>query len=92
MVGPRIFHTGSVIYGGGLAELHQDVVNMQEAKSALIRVKAEGGPSSFSYKNYQLPIRFITFYDFPFCFLLILQSISTTPSSCCSGTRHVLGP
>ncbi|KAL1742535.1 hypothetical protein HDZ31DRAFT_65886 [Schizophyllum fasciatum] len=56
-VGPRIFHTGSVIYGGGEPGLHQDVADMDEARSALIRIKAEGGPFSHSYKNYQLPSR-----------------------------------
>lgn len=30
---------------------------MEEAYSALIRIKAEGGPASFSYKNYNLPSR-----------------------------------
>lgn len=30
---------------------------MDEARSALIRIKAEGGPASFSYKNYNLPSR-----------------------------------
>jgi hypothetical protein len=57
MIGPRIYHTGNVIYGAGFPELHQDIANEDEARSALIRIKAEGGPSSFSYKNYQLPAR-----------------------------------
>ncbi|KIJ44168.1 hypothetical protein M422DRAFT_67773 [Sphaerobolus stellatus SS14] len=57
MIGPRIYHTGNVIYGAGLAEIHQDVVNLEEAKSALVRIRVEGGPSSFSYKNYNLPSR-----------------------------------
>ena len=30
---------------------------MEEAYSALTRIKAEGGPGSFSYKNYNLPAR-----------------------------------
>ena len=34
---------------------------MNEARSALVRIKAEGGPSSFSYKNYQLPSRFVLY-------------------------------
>jgi len=34
---------------------HQDIADMDEAYSALTRIKAEGGPASFSYKNYQLP-------------------------------------
>ncbi|TRM63712.1 hypothetical protein BD626DRAFT_569086 [Schizophyllum amplum] len=57
IVGPRIFHTGDVIYGAGEAGLHEDIANHQEAYSALIRIKAEGGPFSHSYKNYQLPSR-----------------------------------
>ncbi|KAI0345072.1 hypothetical protein BDW22DRAFT_1370795 [Trametopsis cervina] len=56
-VGPRIFHTGDVIYGAGIESVHQDITTLQEAYSALIRIKAEGGPASFSYKNYNLPSR-----------------------------------
>lgn len=56
-VGPRIFHTGDVIYGAGEAGIHQDIVDMDEAYSALIRIKAEGGVASFSYKNYNQPVR-----------------------------------
>ncbi|KAH8119769.1 hypothetical protein DFH11DRAFT_6289 [Phellopilus nigrolimitatus] len=52
MVGPRIFHTGDVIYGAGWGEIHNDVADLNDARSALIRIKAEGGPASFSYKNY----------------------------------------
>lgn len=57
MIGPRIYHTGGVIYGAQIPELHQEIVDMDEAHEALIRIKVEGGPSSFSYKNYQLPSR-----------------------------------
>lgn len=57
MIGPRIFHTGGVIYGAADTALHQDIIDMDEAHSALIRIKAEGGPASFSYKNYNLPSR-----------------------------------
>ncbi|KAH9935808.1 hypothetical protein B0H21DRAFT_780838 [Amylocystis lapponica] len=56
LVGPRIFQTGNIIYGAG-GDVHQDIVDMDEARSALIRIKAEGGPASFSYKNYNLPSR-----------------------------------
>ncbi|KAJ4475736.1 hypothetical protein J3R30DRAFT_3294599 [Lentinula aciculospora] len=56
-VGPRIFHTGDVIYGAGAPGIHADVVDMDDAYSTLIRIKAEGGPISTSYKNYNLPIR-----------------------------------
>ena len=57
MIGPRIFTVGDVIYGGGSTEIHQDIVDIDEAKSALVRIKAEGGPASISYKNYNLPSR-----------------------------------
>ncbi|KAH9926124.1 uncharacterized protein B0H18DRAFT_1085078 [Fomitopsis serialis] len=46
MVGPRIFQVGGVIYGAAAEELHQEIVDMDEARSALIRIKAEGGPAS----------------------------------------------
>ena len=59
MNGPRIFHVGDVIYGAGAAIIHQDIADMNEAYSALLRIKAEGGPVSFSYKNYNLPSRYI---------------------------------
>ncbi|OBZ75588.1 hypothetical protein A0H81_04846 [Grifola frondosa] len=57
LVGPRIFQVGDVIYGAGAPSVHQDIVDMAEARSALIRIKAEGGPASFSYKNYNQPSR-----------------------------------
>ncbi|KAI8999066.1 hypothetical protein BD414DRAFT_476891 [Trametes punicea] len=57
LTGPRIYQTGTIIYGAGSANYHQDIVDMDEAKSALLRIKVEGGPSSFSYKNYNLPVR-----------------------------------
>ncbi|KZT44231.1 composite domain of metallo-dependent hydrolase [Sistotremastrum suecicum HHB10207 ss-3] len=57
MHGSRIFHTGVVIYGGGYPGLHSDIVNLKDAYATLIRIKAEGGPASFSYKNYNLPSR-----------------------------------
>ena len=56
-IGPRIFQVGGVIYGAAEPSLHQEIVDMDEARSALIRIKAEGGPASFSYKNYNLPSR-----------------------------------
>lgn len=59
MIGPRIFHTGDVIYGAGSPDIHQDIIDMDEAYSALIRIKVEGGPSSFSYKNYNQPSRLV---------------------------------
>ena len=60
MVGPRIFQVGDVIYGAAAPGIHQDVTTMAEARSALIRIKAEGGPSSYSYKNYNLPSRCVS--------------------------------
>ena len=56
-IGPRIFQVGQVIYGAGSYEDHQDIATMEEAYAALIRIKAEGGPASYSYKNYNLPSR-----------------------------------
>ncbi|KAH8100212.1 hypothetical protein BXZ70DRAFT_893558 [Cristinia sonorae] len=55
-VGPRIFSVGDIIFGAG-ADVHQSIGSMEEAHSALTRIKAEGGPASFSYKNYNLPSR-----------------------------------
>ena len=65
MVGPRIYHTGDIIYGAGAPGIHQDIVSMDEAKSALIRIKVEGGPSSYSYKNYNLPSRYVYSFLIP---------------------------
>ncbi|KAI1784218.1 hypothetical protein LXA43DRAFT_1043367 [Ganoderma leucocontextum] len=59
LIGPRIFQTGTIIYGAGASIYHEDVVSMEEARSALLRIKVEGGPSSFSYKNYNLPSRYV---------------------------------
>ncbi|KIJ63294.1 hypothetical protein HYDPIDRAFT_113258 [Hydnomerulius pinastri MD-312] len=57
MVGPRIFHTGLVVYGASSYSYHADIASSQEAKEVLTRIKAEGGPASWSYKNYNLPAR-----------------------------------
>lgn len=57
MAGPRLFHTGTVIYGASEYSIHQDIASMREAREALIRIKAEGGDASWSYKNYNLPTR-----------------------------------
>ncbi|KAF5330696.1 hypothetical protein D9619_006044 [Psilocybe cf. subviscida] len=57
MVGPRIFSVGSPILGGHFHLLHQEIVDMNEARSALTRIKAEGGPAASSYKNYNLVSR-----------------------------------
>ncbi|TFK72232.1 hypothetical protein BDN72DRAFT_763687 [Pluteus cervinus] len=56
-IGPRIFQVGDIIYGAGEAGIHQDIVDIQEARSALERIRAEGGPAHISYKNYNIPSR-----------------------------------
>ncbi|KAL0576197.1 hypothetical protein V5O48_005764 [Marasmius crinis-equi] len=56
-IGPRILHTGSVIYGAADNELHHLAVDMDDARSTLLRIKVEGGPYGISYKNYNQPIR-----------------------------------
>ncbi|KAG0706559.1 hypothetical protein DFH29DRAFT_901726 [Suillus ampliporus] len=57
MAGPRLFHTGTVIYGASEYSIHQDIASMREAREALVRIKAEAGDASWSYKNYNLPTR-----------------------------------
>ncbi|KAJ7668294.1 hypothetical protein B0H17DRAFT_1087605 [Mycena rosella] len=57
LIGPRIFSTGQVIYGAAAPGLHQDIVDNDEAYSALLRLRVEGGMGSISYKNYNLPVR-----------------------------------
>jgi hypothetical protein len=55
--GPRIFTVGDVVYGADAPGLHADVADMAQAREELLQRKLEGGPASFSYKNYQLPSR-----------------------------------
>lgn len=57
MIGPRFFQTGQIIYGASDYSLHLDIATTQEAKEALTRIKTEGGLASWSYKNYNLPVR-----------------------------------
>ncbi|OAX41869.1 hypothetical protein K503DRAFT_734746 [Rhizopogon vinicolor AM-OR11-026] len=57
MAGPRLFQTGMVIYGASQYQIHQDIASIREAREALIRIKAEAGNASWSYKNYNLPTR-----------------------------------
>ena len=59
MIGPRVFSVGTIIYGAAGDGYHQEIVNMDEAVSALTRIKVEGGPGAISYKNYNLPSRFV---------------------------------
>lgn len=60
LVGPRIFQTGTVIYGASEAQFHQDVVNMDDAHQVLTRIRAEGGSFTTSYKNYNIPSRCVS--------------------------------
>ena len=64
MIGPRVFSVGSIIYGAAEDAYHQEIVNMDEAVSALTRIKVEGGPGAISYKNYNLPSRFVRIINF----------------------------
>ncbi|KAG2020880.1 amidohydrolase, variant 3 [Coprinopsis cinerea AmutBmut pab1-1] len=57
MIGPRIFTVGDIIYGAGIPGIHQYIVDLDEAKEALTRIKAEAGPFGISYKNYNIPSR-----------------------------------
>ncbi len=45
--------------GHRLLNYHNDVADMEDALSALIRIKVEGGPASYSYKNYNQYSRFV---------------------------------
>lgn len=57
MYGPRVFHTGDVLYGSTQAPVYTEINSRSDARSALLRIKVEGGKSSFSAKNYQLAAR-----------------------------------
>lgn len=57
MYGPRVFHTGDVLYGSTQPPVYTEISSRADARSALLRVKVEGGDSSFSVKNYQLAAR-----------------------------------
>lgn len=52
-IGPRIFSTGTVIYGGG-GPLHCEIDSIEDARTALRRLKAYG---AFSAKSYNQPCR-----------------------------------
>ncbi|KAJ3843796.1 hypothetical protein F5878DRAFT_603808 [Lentinula raphanica] len=56
-VGPRILTTGTVVFAGTWTGLYEEIVDEAQARAALTRIKAEGGPFAISYKNYQLPAR-----------------------------------
>ncbi|CAH0044840.1 unnamed protein product [Clonostachys solani] len=57
MYGPRVFHTGDVLYGSVQPPVYTEINSLQDARDALLRVKKEGGEDSFSVKNYQLSAR-----------------------------------
>ncbi|KAH8898441.1 hypothetical protein GQ53DRAFT_881601, partial [Thozetella sp. PMI_491] len=57
MYGPRVFHTGDVLYGSTQPPVYTEINSQLDAKSALLRIKVEGGDESFSVKNYQLVAR-----------------------------------
>ncbi|KAJ4389656.1 hypothetical protein N0V93_007128 [Gnomoniopsis smithogilvyi] len=57
MYGPRVFHTGDVLYGSTQPPVYTEINSRADARSALLRIKVEGGASSFSAKNYQLVAR-----------------------------------
>ncbi|VUC33747.1 unnamed protein product [Clonostachys rosea] len=57
MYGPRVFHTGDVLYGSVQPPVYTEINSLQDARDALLRVKEEGGEDSFSVKNYQLSAR-----------------------------------
>jgi hypothetical protein len=55
--GPRLYHTGDVLYGSTQTNVYTEINSLDDARAALMRVKIEGGDSSFSVKNYQIPSR-----------------------------------
>ncbi|KAF7549528.1 hypothetical protein G7Z17_g6320 [Cylindrodendrum hubeiense] len=57
MYGPQVFHTGDVLYGSTQPSVYTEINSRADARDALLRIKAEGGDSSFSAKNYQLVAR-----------------------------------
>jgi hypothetical protein len=59
-VGPRQFNVGDIVYGGDTPGIHQNLGTLEEARAALKRIKAEGGPTSISYKNYEIHSRFVS--------------------------------
>ncbi|KIK54543.1 hypothetical protein GYMLUDRAFT_206518 [Collybiopsis luxurians FD-317 M1] len=56
-IGPRILTSGTVVFAGTWTGMYQEIVDEDEARAALNRIKAEAGPLALSYKNYQLPAR-----------------------------------
>jgi len=52
-----VFTTGTVLFGSSWVGVHEEIVDMKQAKEALMRIKLEMGDFTLSYKNYQLPSR-----------------------------------
>lgn len=52
----QIYHTGNVLYGADGAN-RVEINRLEDARQALRRIKKEGGPASFSGKNYNQPVR-----------------------------------
>ncbi|KAL4937283.1 hypothetical protein BDV06DRAFT_227091 [Aspergillus oleicola] len=58
MYGPRVFHTGDVLYGSTQPSVYTEINSLQDASDALLRIREEGGEDlALSVKNYQLPSR-----------------------------------
>ncbi|KAL4964230.1 uncharacterized protein BDV14DRAFT_201007 [Aspergillus stella-maris] len=58
MYGPRVFHTGDVLYGSTQPSVYTEINSLQDARDALLRIRDEGGRDlALSAKNYQLPSR-----------------------------------
>ncbi|KAI8183516.1 hypothetical protein KHU50_002066, partial [Colletotrichum sp. SAR 10_65] len=54
MYGPRVYHTGDVLYGSTQPSVYTEINSLADARDALLRIKEEGGDASFTIKNYQL--------------------------------------
>ncbi|KAL4900089.1 hypothetical protein BDW74DRAFT_183045 [Aspergillus multicolor] len=58
MYGPRVFHTGDVLYGSTQPSVYTEINSRKDARDAFQRIYEEGGEGlSFSVKNYQLSSR-----------------------------------
>ena len=51
--GPRIYQTGDILYGSTESDCYTEITSLHDARDAILRIKAEGGQSSFSVNNYQ---------------------------------------
>ncbi|KAL4792222.1 hypothetical protein BDV19DRAFT_392396 [Aspergillus venezuelensis] len=58
MYGPRVCHTGDVLYGSTQPSVYTEINFLQDARDALLRIREEGGRDlALSAKNYQLTSR-----------------------------------